>query len=249
MSGIRRVVHLSAFVRTFTIQGSWNYRTMLGTGFGFALAPFLKEVFRDDPDGLRRARWRHREYFNAHPYLAGFALGAVARLEAEGRDPRVIRRFKEAIGGSLGSLGDNLVWAAWLPSTLVAALVAALLMKTPWAVIVTFLVIYNAGHLLLRAWGFRRGFQEGLGLGEVLEKMDLRGVTERIFKIGAFLMGALTGVGAMKGGELFAAAPAWIPLLALGFVLGHLFRQAAWKPAAALTAVGVAALTLYGFLR
>jgi len=72
-----RGVLLSAFARCFVIQGSWNYHTMLGSGFAFALLPVLRHLAAD-PDALERAVDRHLELFNAHPYLSGVAVGAVA---------------------------------------------------------------------------------------------------------------------------------------------------------------------------
>ena len=39
-------------LRSLVIQGVWNYRTMLGTGFAFALLPTLKRVYGDDTVAL-----------------------------------------------------------------------------------------------------------------------------------------------------------------------------------------------------
>src|SRR5690606_32454688 len=66
----------------FAIQGSWNYRTLIGTGFAFALLPLLRSRYRGDPARLRESLERHASLFNSHPYLAPVALGAVAQLEA-----------------------------------------------------------------------------------------------------------------------------------------------------------------------
>jgi len=93
----------STFARTFLIQGSWNYHTMLGTGFSWALLPALRRLHRDDPEALAAALARHVEHFNAHPYLVGVALGAVVRLESEGERPETVSRFKTAVRGPLGN--------------------------------------------------------------------------------------------------------------------------------------------------
>ncbi len=112
-----RRAHLSTFFRSFLIQGSWNNRTMIGGGFAFAILPVLRRLHRGDPEAFRDALQRHSEHFNAHPYLADLALGAVCRMEAERRDPEEIRRFKLAVRGPLGSLGDTLIWVGWRPAT------------------------------------------------------------------------------------------------------------------------------------
>ena len=38
---------VSVLLRSFTIQGSWNYRTMLGGGFAFAILPVLRRVYSE----------------------------------------------------------------------------------------------------------------------------------------------------------------------------------------------------------
>ncbi|NJD19950.1 MAG: PTS system mannose/fructose/sorbose family transporter subunit IID [Gemmatimonadetes bacterium] len=90
---LSRRVLASAFARSFLIQGSWNHKTMLGSGFAFAMLPALKALFRGSPTGLEAALRRHLEHFNAHPYLSNVALGAVLRLEADGESPEDVRRF------------------------------------------------------------------------------------------------------------------------------------------------------------
>ena len=94
MSGTlsRRAV-ASAFARSFLIQGSWNYHTMIGSGFAFAMLPGLRDLFGEDPASMDASVRRHVEHFNAHPYLSTVALGAVLRLEADGADPETVRRF------------------------------------------------------------------------------------------------------------------------------------------------------------
>jgi len=67
---------------------------------------------------------RQSAYFNAHPYLAAVAVGALARAELAGVPPERIERFRTALSGPLGSVGDRLVWAGWLPFCSLVALVA-----------------------------------------------------------------------------------------------------------------------------
>ena len=35
--------------RTFAVQGSWNYRTMIGGGMAFAMLPLLRRIYAGDP--------------------------------------------------------------------------------------------------------------------------------------------------------------------------------------------------------
>jgi mannose PTS system EIID component len=231
----------STFLRSFAIQGSWNYRNMIGGGFAFALLPVLRRLF--EGDRLEEALSRHCEHFNAHPYLAGLALGATARLEADGADAEVVRRFKTAIKGPLGALGDSLIWASWLPTTALFGLIAHFLGAAPWVCVLLFLVPYNVGHLVLRAWGFQAGLRWGHEVGRVLREAELSARIESVSQIGSVLLGVLAGllgVVGLQGGPL---GPLWAALGAAAFVAGVLGGLRAWRPAA-LVAVGTVVFIL-----
>lgn len=225
---------LSTFLRSFTIQGSWNYRTMIGGGFAFSMVPVLRRLFPDGSRALRDALGRHAEHFNAHPYMAGLALGAATRLEAEGADPETIRRFKDAIRGPLGGVGDHLVWAAWLPTVALLALVLALLGAGPWWTAGLFLIVYNGGHLALRIWGFRTGLEEGRRVAEHLKGAGLSQRADAIRRIGAVLLGVFLGALLTRAVEGAVPAPSvwpWIGLAAVAFVVGARAGRMAWAPA------------------
>lgn len=237
----------STFLRSFLIQASWNYRTMLGSGFAFALLPALRRLFRDDPAALEAAIRRHMEHFNAHPYLAGLALGAALKLEAEGEDPEAVRRFKTAVRGPLGGLGDNLVWAAWLPATSLAAL-SLFWLGVPggWAV-ATFVVVYNVGHVALRAWGFMAGLSEGRGVARSLGAASLPAWTERFRSAAVLLLGLFTGIVLAGDGGIGEAGPVWGAVAVAAFVCGALVGHRLWRPAAVAVVAAVALLATWGW--
>lgn len=176
-------------LRSFTVQGSWNYETLIGTGFAFTLLPALRTFHPDGGAALREAVVRHATLFNSHPYLATVAVGAVARLEADGADPGLVERFKSALRGSLGSLGDQLVWRAWRPATVLFGLVLMLAGGAWWLGVSVFLVLHNALHLALRLWGLRVGLGSGLEVARVLREAPLQRLGARASDAGAFLSG------------------------------------------------------------
>lgn len=247
MSAVTPSARASAFLRSFTIQGSWNYRTMLGGGFAFALLPVLRQVFRGPH--LTEALRRHTEHFNAHPYLAGLALGAAARLEADGCDPELVRRFKTAIKGPLGGLGDALVWAAWLPATALLGLIAHFSGAPPWLCVLLFLLPYNLGHLALRLWGFRTGLRWGHEVGRVLREAALGRRTESVSRAGALLLGMFAGLvctvgpgasaAGLRGGGIEAL---WLVLAVGAFVIGLLGGVRVWRPAAVVVVGAVVSI-------
>ncbi|MBA3646510.1 MAG: PTS system mannose/fructose/sorbose family transporter subunit IID [Gemmatimonadaceae bacterium] len=173
--------------RLFAVQGSWNYETLLGTGIGFCIEPALREL----PDGLRSPRYRaalarHSRYFNAHPYFAGVAVGALARAELDDVDPERIERFRTALASPLGSVGDRLVWASWLPLCSLLALAVYGLGAGPLAVIATFLILYNAGHFALRFWALNLGLDRGLAVAS--------GLGNPMFRQGPAVIGRIAAV-------------------------------------------------------
>ena len=172
------------------------------------------------------------------------ALGAVARMEAEGADPVLIDRFKAAVRGSLGTLGDRLVWAGWRPVCLLLALALVLLGAAGGAAVLLFLVIYNAGHFWLRWWSLRVGLSEGRGVGERLRRSGLPESQRRLGTAGAFLAGFVLPLVASGGLLRVAPSPLWLLLAAIAALAGLRFGSFVRTPVTA----GLVLLALAGVL-
>lgn len=222
--------HARTFVRSFTIQGSWNYRTLLGTGFAFCILPALQEIHRGDPEGLQRALRRHIELFNAHPYLAGMAMGATIRMETDEEPAESVLRFKTAVRGPLGGVGDSLIWAGWLPATMLLALAMGLVGLSPWLVVLAFLTIYNAGHIVLRVWAFRSGLAEGRNVGGRIRSAGLRHKAALVASTGALLVGIVSGFLLVRGPALAHPSWPWLGFAMGGFVAGLYVGAEARRP-------------------
>lgn len=244
---LSRSARVAVFLRSFLVQGSWNYRTMLGCGFAFAMLPALRRLY-GSAGRLREPLARHVELFNAHPYLTGLALGAALELEREGADAETVRRFKLAVRGPLGSLGDALVWAAWLPAVSVLALALYWLAAPAWLVIGTFLLVYNVGHVGLRLWGLSVGLAEGRHVGSRLARADLGRWTRRLQAALALLLGSLAGALLAADRGLSQAGPLWVALAAAAFVVGLLVGHRGWRPAAVAVVAAIGLLTAAGVL-
>jgi len=233
---------ISVFLRSFSIQGSWNYRSILGFGFAFSLIPLLRRCNLSTEE-METTLQRHLEPFNSHPYLVGIALGAVARMEEERQAPAMIRRFKEAIQGALGSLGDSLVWGSWRPTTLLFALVLAWAAPSSWIPVMVFLMVYNSAHMILRWWGLRLGLEKSSEVGDSLRNVNLSHLAERVQLGGVLLLGILSG--AFLASYLMSANTGWLwgILGILGFGLGHRFGARAPR-LSSLILVGVVGLLI-----
>jgi PTS system mannose-specific IID component len=183
-------IRLSMFVRLMAIQGAWNYETLLGNGIGFCVEPALRLLpGGKGGDAYRAALARQSQYFNAHPYLAAVAVGALARAELEGVAPEKIERFRTALCGPLGSVGDRLVWAGWLPLCSIAALAAFGFGVSTAGVLLVFLGTYNAFHIALRAWGLGAGLEHGMRVAASLGTPILRQSPAHIAQVSALVGG------------------------------------------------------------
>ena len=54
----------------FTSSVSSNYEKMQALAYCYAILPFLKFTYRNDPDGLQEAVKRHLQFFNTNPWVA-----------------------------------------------------------------------------------------------------------------------------------------------------------------------------------
>jgi len=240
---------VAMFVRLLAIQGARNYETLLGNGIGFCVEPALRLL----PGGqggpaYRSALARQSQYFNAHPYMAAVAVGALARAELDGEAPAKIERFRTALCGPLGSVGDRLVWAGWLPACSVAALAAFGFGVGTGGVLLVFLGLYNAGHFALRAWGLSAGLDHGMKVASALGEPVLRKSPPHIAQAAALVGGVALPLALDQvigpGRALFGIVLAAVALG--GLVLAQLHgRVEGWKVAVGLLVLFV----LYSVVR
>ena len=242
-------VQLQMLLRLFAVQASWNYERLLGTGIGFCLEPALA-LLPGGRDGTayHEALGRESQYFNAHPYLASVAVGALARAELDGEPPQRIERFRTALCGPLGSVGDRLVWAAWLPLCSAFGLLLFGAGASPLTTVGGFLVLYNAGHIGLRVWGLRTGLAHGLRVAQALGIPLFRAGPERLSQAAALVGGAALPLALDRaigpGRTLLGGSLLVIVVAAVGLARLH-GRLDGWRLALTL----LTGFTLYGLLR
>lgn len=239
---------IDILLRLLAIQGSWSYEILMGNGIGFSVEPALRHL----PGGSNGAAYhqalaRQARYFNAHPYLASIAVGALARAELDGVDPERIERFRTACCGPLGSVGDRLVWAGWLPFCSLVSLAAFGLGLGWMPVILLFLVLYNAGHIGLRMWGLHVGWQQGLRVASALGNPVLRRGPHYISQAAAFVAGIAIPLALFR---VIGPGRALFGVVLVGVAIGSLLlarlhgRAEGWR----LALVALTAFVLYSVL-
>lgn len=175
-------------MRSLTIMGSWNFPRMQGLGFFYIVSPFLERFARQPQAAMRR----HFSYFNTHPYMASYILGAVAALEEEG-DGTAAVGVRNALMGPLGASGDGLFWAGVKPMAVLLGMTLALF--NPVAGAITLLVVYNACHLWARWNLFELGYANSHDPLTTMAELDLRRFSEKtnavLMPVAGFLLGAM----------------------------------------------------------
>jgi PTS system mannose-specific IID component len=237
------------FLRLLAVQGAWNYETLMGNGIAFTVEPALRLLPGGrNGDAYRAALARQTGYFNANPYLAGIAVGALANAELAGEPAERIERFHTACCGPLGSVGDRLVWAGWLPACSLLSLAAFGLGMHPAGVVLLFLGSYNVGTMALRIWGLRAGYREGLRVASSLGAPLLRKGPAQVARASALLAGvalplAVRGViGVARADLAIVLAAAGLGAVALARLHG---RVEGWR----LAVAGLALFILISVVR
>jgi PTS system mannose-specific IID component len=191
---VSRGILTRVFLRSLLIQSGFNPRLMQGLGLTFALAPALKALHPDEADRTEALR-RHLVHFNTHPTLAAAIIGAMVRLEerlaAGEATPQEVASVRGAFAAPLAALGDSFFWDALRPT---CALLAAL--SAPWLglwAVAVFLLSYNAVHLGVRIWLFRRGYEAAEGLIKPIKQRAFPVQTQRLRVVAALLAGGIAG--------------------------------------------------------
>lgn len=218
--------------RLLLLQARWDPARMQGSGFAFALDPWLVACWSSEPAALVEARRRHLEYFNTHPIAAWLAAGIVCRQEATAaaltgaeRDAAIarVRSLKTGLGASLAGVYDSFFWGALRPaSALAGILVGQAAYRLNWAhplasTIGTALAVYGIPSAVARVAGLRRGWVEGerscVALSCLPAQSWIRGL--RVATVGAALIAFVIGASMLGAADRLTAAMTFVAGLVL----------------------------------
>lgn len=203
------------FIRSLTVQVSFNFRRMQNLGFAFAMSPLIAEQ-RKDRGETEVFLARHLQMFNTHPYLVSAVIGSVARIEEEVCTAESAEDLKKALMGPYAAIGDSFFWGALRSFSAVGAVILALAgtLMAPLA----FLLLYTPAHLWVRVKGFLEGYRCGRNGIDFVRALDLPEESVKIRYLSLILIGSLAAV------AVDAACRSWhlppeIPGGAVGSVL------------------------------
>ena len=188
------------FFRSFFIQTVYNYQSLLSIGFCFSISVILNSVYKDD-ESKKKFLLRHLNFFNAHPYFASFAIGAIANIEYNRKndkagDPGVVERFKNALIGPLGAIGDQLFWVTIRPSCIFLALAGITIFTSinlKIYLLLFVLILYNIPHFYIRFYGIWKGYQLGFNIYKSLNLDRYRIIINIYLFLGAISIGIFMG--------------------------------------------------------
>jgi PTS system mannose-specific IID component len=186
MDKISRLDFVRLYFRSFFVQTGWNYERMIALGFTWILLPLVEKLCPDREERVRFLR-RHLSFFNANPYLATYAVGAVAKLEESGAASEEVGKLKESLSGPLGALGDNLMWMNLKPALLILGIILTSTSGVLGAVV--FWLLYNMHQVYLRGRGLCRGYALGLSVASDLRSSYYSQMVKWIGRMGAVFLG------------------------------------------------------------
>jgi len=222
-------LHFVVFLRSLSLQASWNTQRMQNLGLLITVLPWLHRRPRSLQDDRRFCR-RYFGFFNTNPYLANFVIGGLIRLENDRTNDvevpeALITMFRDSLGRTFASLGDQLFWLGVRPALTMAI---CLLGMHGWMIPILVLVgIFAFYQLGMRWWALGRGYGLGMDIVELLDHPHWHRGIKWSKRVGMFLAGMLgacylgkvQGIVSSQGGGLV-----WAGVL-LGFGIPFVLRK------------------------
>lgn len=193
------------FWRSLPMEFSWHYERQMHMGFAYMIGPALKKIYKNNPEGLRKAMQRHMEFFNctAHvtPFIGGITL-AMEEMNAnqEDFDASSINAVKAALMGPLSGIGDSLLLGTL--RVLAVGIGTSLAMQGNILGPILFLLIFNVPAFVLRYVCAMKGYELG---ANYLEKIQKSGLMEK-FMLAAAILGVMV-IGGMSNELVVVTTP------------------------------------------
>ena len=173
----------------FTSSVSSNYEKMQALAYCYAVLPFLKVVYKDNPEKLQSAVLNHLQFFNTNPWVAPYILGinvAMEELSSEETE-EAVASIKTGLMGPVAGLGDSLFVV--IPWTIFGAIAANMAIDgSPFGILLW--IVVSVALKLLSIPLFNAGYTSGTKLISSIEK-SLKIFTESTSILGLLVVGAL----------------------------------------------------------
>ena len=184
---------ISVWLRSFFLQGSWNYERMQNGGWAFAMIPAIKRLYKTKEEQAAALK-RHLEFFNTHPYVASPILGVTLVLEEERAngvevEDATIQGVKVGMMGPLAGIGDPVFWFTVRP--ILGALAASLAMNGSILGPIIFFFAWNIIRMAFMWYTQELGYKAGSRITDDLSGGLLQDITKGASILGMFILGSL----------------------------------------------------------
>ena len=184
---------ISVWIRSFFLQGSWNYERMQNGGWAFAMIPAIKRLYKTKEEQSAALK-RHLEFFNTHPYVASPILGVTLALEEERANGApvedvTIQGVKVGMMGPLAGIGDPVFWFTIRP--ILGALAASLAISGNILGPIIFFLGWNIIRMAFTWYTQEFGYKAGSHISEDLSGGVLQDITKGASILGMFILGSL----------------------------------------------------------
>ncbi|MGQ9534366.1 MAG: PTS system mannose/fructose/sorbose family transporter subunit IID [bacterium] len=177
--GFFRLIRL--FFTSLFLQSSWSFYSMQSLGFLFTARSGL------DKNRNKKLLQNGRFFFNTHPYMAGYIIGAVLRAYEKDEDLEKIKNYINVGQSAFASAGDTLFWQTIRPALLLLAIIFGLKFGIVGPLI--FIFVYNIIHLYHRFAGFIAGYKQGWDIIYILKTPQFTLMQKLFENLGAFFVG------------------------------------------------------------
>ncbi|MGB3342238.1 MAG: PTS system mannose/fructose/sorbose family transporter subunit IID [bacterium] len=182
---------LKVLFASFFIQTSWSFFSMQGMGFLFNL---FAGADKDQRDKILKT---YKGFFNTHPYMSSYIVGATLRAYDEGNvSADEIGNFIAITQTSFASTGDLLFWQTLRPAMLLVA--AILAVKSGIIGPLAFVIAFNIFHLFHRMRGIYDGYRMSRDVIYILKAKRFTAVRHIFEILGAFCAGLLFSLASLK---------------------------------------------------
>lgn len=184
----------SIFLRSLTLEYSWNYERQQHMGYCFAMLPAIRKIYEKKEEQIAAAK-RHMEFFNTTPYLSTAVLGISAAMEesnekSEDFDTSSINNVKVALMGPLAGIGDSMFWGTL--RVIATGIGTSLALQGNILGPILFWLIYNVPAFTVRYFCLKFGYNFGTSF---LNKVEESGLMPKL-TYGAAILGLMV-IGAM----------------------------------------------------
>ncbi len=99
----------------FGFQWGWNYEKMQGLGYAWVIMPALKRIYKNDPEGMKKALKMQLSYFNTTPAMSHLIIGADMALQESlgSKSEEAVSSLKTGLMGPFAGVGDTLFVAIY----------------------------------------------------------------------------------------------------------------------------------------